>query len=158
MPVSSRILSPKLWGDGVHDDTYALQWLIDKQAAAGPTVHIPPGAYRILKTLDMRLLSGTRVEGEGVKLQAGAPMPVMLKVADMDGGAPHDLSFSHLALDSNGHAVDVGLHIDRDFSDVTIDSLCLGPMQAAGMVFGTLPGEWPEYTPFGLFQARKLQL
>lgn len=32
MPVSARLLAdwpPKLWGDGIHDDTAALQWLMD---------------------------------------------------------------------------------------------------------------------------------
>lgn len=32
MPINPRLLAPmapKLWGDGIHDDTKALQWLLD---------------------------------------------------------------------------------------------------------------------------------
>lgn len=51
---------PKLWGDGVHDDSPALQALIDGKSVeyrgrviGGPkqVVHLPPGNYFITKPL-----------------------------------------------------------------------------------------------------------
>lgn len=29
---------PRLWGDGVHDDSYALQWRLDRATAQNPLV------------------------------------------------------------------------------------------------------------------------
>jgi hypothetical protein len=35
--------APKLWGDGIHDDTDALQWRIDRYAV----LSLPPGVYKM---------------------------------------------------------------------------------------------------------------
>lgn len=31
-----RETPPRLWGDGIHDDSYALQWRIDRSTAQSP--------------------------------------------------------------------------------------------------------------------------
>ncbi len=41
MPV--RTIPPTLWGDGIHDDTAALQWLLN----SGKPVKLVGGTYRI---------------------------------------------------------------------------------------------------------------
>ena len=40
---------PKLWGDGIHDDSAALQYLIDN--AVGGMVRLPSGIFRVSNTL-----------------------------------------------------------------------------------------------------------
>jgi hypothetical protein len=44
-----RLLVPVLWGDGLHDDTAALQLLIDN--ARGQDIEFPPGTYKISSPL-----------------------------------------------------------------------------------------------------------
>lgn len=44
MPVQRRVI---LWGDGIHDDTEALQQLLAK----GGTIHLPAGTFRTTRTL-----------------------------------------------------------------------------------------------------------
>jgi len=42
----------KIWGDGMHDDTAALQALIDAQAATGRSVYqFPAGVFRLTAPL-----------------------------------------------------------------------------------------------------------
>ena len=38
LPSMGRETPPRLWGDGVHDDSYALQWRIDRSTAQNPFV------------------------------------------------------------------------------------------------------------------------
>lgn len=45
---------PKLWGDGIHDDTAALQWRITDMIArlpAGGRLVLPHGTYRVGRTV-----------------------------------------------------------------------------------------------------------
>lgn len=59
MPISV-LRPPKLWGDGIHDDTEALQWLADHAkpyAAAVP----PGGPYLISKTINYLGIEGLRI-------------------------------------------------------------------------------------------------
>lgn len=43
MPVSVERI-PRLWGDGIHDDTEALQWLIDDAARRARPIVMPMGS------------------------------------------------------------------------------------------------------------------
>lgn len=45
---------PILWGDGVHDDSAALQWRIDHAAQRGHRFVLTNGIYRIDRTLVLR--------------------------------------------------------------------------------------------------------
>lgn len=38
MPILAYPRPPKLWGDGIHDDTEALQWYINHSSASNPVV------------------------------------------------------------------------------------------------------------------------
>lgn len=58
---------PKLWGDGIHDDSAALQYLIDQQAPTG-LVRFPPGDYRLGRGLWFDLPSDTSVDFSGTRL------------------------------------------------------------------------------------------
>lgn len=49
----SANLAPKLWGDGIHDDTAALQYLIDNASRSAP-LYLRSGTYAIGKTLTLR--------------------------------------------------------------------------------------------------------
>ena len=51
-------------GDGVADDTAAIQACIDAAAAVGGTVHLPPGVYITTGTLTVP--AGVIVRGEGM--------------------------------------------------------------------------------------------
>lgn len=42
---------PHLWGDGVHDDTYAIQWRLDRAAKAGAVCWLPQGTYQLTSGL-----------------------------------------------------------------------------------------------------------
>lgn len=44
-----KVLRPKLYGDGIHDDTEALQYIIDNER----TFCVPKGTYKISDTLDI---------------------------------------------------------------------------------------------------------
>lgn len=62
MPVSAKLLldlPPKLWGDGIHDDTAALQALLDGVRPGG-SVNLN-GIYRVTRTLKMK--PGTSLVG-----------------------------------------------------------------------------------------------
>lgn len=50
MPISVRALAstpPHLWGDGIHDDTAALNWLVRQAAAEGRPFVLSNGVYRL---------------------------------------------------------------------------------------------------------------
>lgn len=50
MPINPRLalpLPPKLWADGVHDDTAALRWLVDDCKRRGEQFALNGGFYRI---------------------------------------------------------------------------------------------------------------
>lgn len=49
MPISTR--NPVLWGDGVHDDTSALQAMIRDAARKGVPCNLPPGNFFLKSTL-----------------------------------------------------------------------------------------------------------
>lgn len=50
MPVKAILdLPPQIWGDGIHDDTAALQWVLDR-----PSPHIVRGVYRVTAPLTVR--------------------------------------------------------------------------------------------------------
>lgn len=57
-------------GDGVTDDTQAIQAAIDATPQSGPydqaIVYVPPGAYRITDTIDLSDRAGTRILGAGL--------------------------------------------------------------------------------------------
>ncbi|MHB9134186.1 MAG: glycosyl hydrolase family 28-related protein [Armatimonadota bacterium] len=78
-------VTPRAVGDGVADDTAALQAALDglKDAYDAPTtVYLPPGTYRITRTLRWQKLYGKRIIGHGRDTRIvwdgdGATPPVM---------------------------------------------------------------------------------
>lgn len=70
MPISVRALSlpPKLWGDGIHDDTAALNWLARQAAIDGRPFVLKDAVHRVSGSL---VVDGVpRLEMTGVKLLA----------------------------------------------------------------------------------------
>ena len=45
---------PHLWGDGLHDDTAALQWRIDRAHHEGKVFYLSNGLYRVDRTVNLR--------------------------------------------------------------------------------------------------------
>ena len=62
-------VSPAAVGDGVHDDTQAIQTALnrlnDLEVSSTKTVYFPPGTYRITNTLSFTELQGTLLIGTG---------------------------------------------------------------------------------------------
>lgn len=57
MPVSNQALGVMLWGDGIHDDTAAIQRMINL-AKPGAVVQIPAGNFRLTGPMWFRPDSG----------------------------------------------------------------------------------------------------
>src|SRR5204862_4672044 len=75
-------------GDGVHDDTDAIQqaFTASSQGHLGTTVFLPPGAYKISRTLTLADATGLVVKGSGgrTRLQwAGNAMDPLLQLASL---------------------------------------------------------------------------
>ena len=62
-------VSPAAFGDGVHDDTAAIQSALnrldDNFISRTKTVYFPPGTYRITKTLSLSKIQGAMLVGHG---------------------------------------------------------------------------------------------
>lgn len=43
----SATVAPRIWGDGMHDDTAAIQYAIDEAARRGVPFVLPYGSYRL---------------------------------------------------------------------------------------------------------------
>lgn len=95
MPISV-LKPPRLWGDGIHDDTEALQHLIDKefdQAAAngGGLVAMPAGVFRITDTLKFAPPSYTIFNGGGARVivdgSAEKPIRTGMRISGREGVA-----------------------------------------------------------------------
>lgn len=70
MPISV-LKPPKLWGDGIHDDTEALQTYIEREIASGSrNIQIPQGVFRLSATLHIGMNSFTTLSGYGSVLMA----------------------------------------------------------------------------------------
>lgn len=136
MPISSRILTPKLWGDGIHDDTYALQWLINKGLeAVGQPIVIPPGDYLISKTLDLCMPSGAIMHSDGAKLLAACHMDVAVRVTTTEpDGILRNVFISDLWIDTRGHEVEVCARFP-EVKELTVGSVVVGDLHA--------PAVWP---------------
>lgn len=55
-------LPPKLWGDGIHDDTAALQWIMDHERGV---YNLKPGTYLVSETLIGRREDDLVIDGHG---------------------------------------------------------------------------------------------
>ena len=116
-------VEPKAVGDGKADDTEALQTAFDK-VASGVTIYLPPGTYRITKTLDLSRncpqgASAVSVIGHGSDTTLawnGDTMGTMLR----DDGVT-DSRFVGLTLDGKGEAAIGFLHNSTKASETEID-------------------------------------
>ncbi|MDE2342113.1 MAG: hypothetical protein KGL63_01755 [Betaproteobacteria bacterium] len=118
VPVAARVAktlpTPILYGDGVHNDTIALQTLVDggvvefadarmAQNAGwfGNVLRLPAGTFKIDTTLmfgrDDQKWIGRTVDGKGSKIIAGAPMQYVLSVQDAT-----DCTFTNLWIETQG--------------------------------------------------------
>lgn len=70
-------IPPKLWGDGIHDDTRALQWRIDEAfRTESNVVAFPQGTFKVSSAIVAPLRDGMRLDGTGSRLLGahGGPM------------------------------------------------------------------------------------
>jgi parallel beta-helix repeat protein len=98
-------------GDGVHDDTAAIQAAIDAAAAGGGEVVIPEGVFIISGTGDptdgcLQIKSNVTISGQGMgvtslKLADGYAGSVTGLVRSAYGEETHDFGMSNLTLDGN---------------------------------------------------------
>lgn len=85
MPVKAALLlPPKLWGDGVHDDTAAFQAMLDAAQKSGKPLFLRGGqSYRITSTLHVNSI----VHIDGATFVADGKMDAMLRFNDGAGGS-----------------------------------------------------------------------
>lgn len=134
-------------GDGVRDDTAALQAAIDTLPASGGTVRVPPGRYRVDAARSIRLRSHMhwRME-EGAQLIAlpnGLERSYVLLVRDVDdveisGGRIVGERAGHLGQGGEwGHGIailgarQVRVH-DLQVDDCWGDGICIGTIFGRG--------------------------
>lgn len=71
MPISTAPWrAPKLWGDGIHDDTAAIQWMLDNPDISG-VVNLPKGKY--LTTATISVPDFVQLQGPKAWLHAKVP-------------------------------------------------------------------------------------
>lgn len=93
MKISSAIFTPKLWGDGIHDDTVALQQLIDAAVPSGKVL-IPAGEYLISRAIKFTG-TGYQVDALGSNIIAAPTL-----AEPMVALAATDISLNGLSLDA----------------------------------------------------------
>ncbi len=108
---SNTVINPKAapynaWGDGLHDDTAAINNALSAAQAAGVVLHFPAGTYLTTTGLVLSTSSSNcaDIEGDGrnnttIRLTAAAPA-----VYYKNGGADQlDCHLSNLSLDANAN-------------------------------------------------------
>jgi len=117
-------------GDGISDDTKAIQNTIDALPPNGGPVLIPAGVYVISGTLNMpdkpvHLIGaglGVQPKGTVIKLAAGANCDIIQYNADSHVyfGSIRDIEiYGSKSAQSSGH----GIHFVKNISDVTIENV-----------------------------------
>lgn len=94
MPINPRLLfpsAPKLWADGVHDDTAALQWRIDDCKRRGEQFMLINGFYRVDGTVTVPAGIRSHVSGcEFVRLSTSeAPVFYFASGAEVSSATFH---------------------------------------------------------------------
>ncbi|MFD9276913.1 glycosyl hydrolase family 28-related protein [Streptomyces mirabilis] len=151
-------------GDGVTDDTAALQAAIDA-CPPGGTVYFPRGVYKTTATLDLK--SGVTLLGSHSNLMVGPGMgdgdypcyiqaagpftgtSVIQIIGDADGTHPAisgEQRISNLMIDGSqlaGTSVD-GLYARGNVQNVVLDDFCVRQMPNNGIVTAAnAGGQWP---------------
>jgi glucan 1,3-beta-glucosidase len=145
LPVSSfqSVRGAGAAGNGVQDDTYALQQVINNAAAAGAVVFFDAGTYRVTSTLFIP--AGSKIVGEGYSVI-------------MSSGSYFNNMASPQPVVRVGHAGDTG---QVQWSDMIVST----QGQQAGAVLiewnlntsGTPSGMWDVHTRIGGFVGSNLQ-
>ncbi|MER5903014.1 glycosyl hydrolase family 28-related protein [Streptomyces mirabilis] len=154
-------------GDGLHDDTAALQGAINA-CQPGGTVYLPRGVYKTTATLDLK--NGVTLRGSHAHLMVGPGMTgdeypsyiqpageftgtsVIQIIGDADGSHPNisgEQRLIDLMLDGSklgGSSVD-GLFARGNVQNVVMDNVCIRQMPNNGIVTasrgdGTFPYSW----------------
>ncbi|MFJ4785136.1 glycosyl hydrolase family 28-related protein [Streptomyces sp. NPDC088794] len=154
-------------GDGLHDDTPALQAAINA-CQPGGTVYLPRGVYKTTETLDLG--NGVTLRGSHANLMVGPGMTgseypsyiqpaagftgasVIQIVGDADGTHPNisgEQRLIDLTLDGSklgGSSID-GLFARGNVQNVVLDNVCIRQMPNNGIVTasrtdGTFPYSW----------------
>lgn len=60
---------PRLWGDGIHDDSPWFRWKFKQMVQnGGGTINLPPGRFFLGQTVPLDGVSGLRVQGFGTTI------------------------------------------------------------------------------------------
>lgn len=127
-------ITPGAVGDGAHDDTAALQQALDGLRDGG-TIYLPPGTYRITRTLLLRgPLTGVLIVGHGRATRLVWDGEAGGKMVRVDGVAY--TRFVGLSLDGAGKAAAGFWHLSehRFETEVTYQHMALAHFTDAGIL------------------------
>lgn len=133
-------------GDGVTDDTVAIQAAIDAAIVAGrgvKRVRFPAGVYIVSAALTAREVAGLHVRGDGKRLTRIVPLAGLAGGSVFKWTNVRDSSISCLTIDGNvATPVGAGIEFRQEVPDPevsttnTVDSVLLNTTGANGMVDG----------------------
>lgn len=153
-------------GDGIADDTAALQAVIDA-CPPGGVVYLPRGVYKTTATLDLK--NGVSLRGEHANMMVGPGMTgaeypcfiqptagfagtsVIQIIGDADGGHPNisgEQRITDLMIDGSQLSGSVdGLYAKGNVQNVVLDNVCIRQTTNNGIVTasrsdGTYPYSW----------------
>ena len=136
-------------GDGVADDTAAIQAAIDSLAAYGGSIFLPPGVYRISTALKMR--PGVTLQGGGGATITQGNGANLSKMIDFDTNAAANAGINGLTIDGN-RANNTGSNLTYAVasaqSETSITRSVLANIPGLGLL---LSGAYPRVEDTGFF-------
>jgi hypothetical protein len=97
-------------GDGVADDTAAIQAAVDAIPAAGGTLYLPAGTYKISAAINLK--SNMLVQGAGMQVTQISQTSTTAHCLSLIGDGPRYVTIQDLMLDGPSTGSGQGIHIE----------------------------------------------